>query len=335
VPGKPCLVITSIAEPTPTLEALAAGSRRRNFDFILIGDEASPDGFALDGCDYFDLERQRALPFEFAKRCPVRHYARKNIGYLVAMQRATTLILETDDDTVAHESFWEPRGQSQMVKTLSGGGWTNVYKYFSNANIWPRGLPLDEVATPVPAYASLQLLDTDCPIHQGLVDDDPDVDAVYRMLLDLPIRFDAGPSIALTGGSWCPFNSQNTTWLPAAFPLMYLPTHCSFRMTDIWRSFVAQRIAWSNGWGVLFHEPNVRQSRNAHDLMDDFRAETPGYLENRAICEALEHLDLPSGTKHLAANMRLAYQALVAGGWLEERELDLLDAWLHDVQAIG
>jgi STELLO glycosyltransferase-like protein len=335
VPAKTCLVITSIAEPTPALRSLAAASQRSDFDFILIGDEASPARFELDGCDYYGLERQRRLPLEFAQICPVRQYARKNIGYLLAMQRGAPIIVETDDDTVAYDRFWQARERSQAVGRLAGQGWMNVYRYFSNANIWPRGLPLDQARTPVPAYESLPLEEVLCPIQQGLVDDDPDVDAVYRLLLELPFRFESGPSIALTDGTWCPFNSQNTAWWPEAFPLMYLPVFCSFRMTDIWRSFVAQKLAWANDWGVLYHEPTVSQNRNAHDLMRDFRDEIPGYLENRAICAALADLSLQPGTEHLSGNMRLAYERLVEGGWLDGKELVLLDAWLTDVRTVS
>ena len=106
-------------------------------------------------------------------------------------------------------------------------------------------------------------------------------------------------------------------------------------MTDIWRSFVAQRLAWANGWGVLFHEATVSQDRNVHDLTRDFRDEVPGYLENRAICDALATLQLPAGVEHLADNMRRAYELLVARGWLDERELELLDAWLNDLRALA
>ena len=63
-------------------------------------------------------------------------------------------------------------------------------------------------------------------------------------------------------------------------------------MTDIWRSFIAQRIAWENNWHVLFHAPTVWQERNAHNLMRDFADEIPGYLHNRSIGDALERLDL-------------------------------------------
>ena len=61
-------------------------------------------------------------------------------------------------------------------------------------------------------------------------------------------------------------------------------------MTDIWRSFVAQRIAWANNWSILFHEPTVWQERNDHSLMRDFKDEVPGYLHNRRIGEVLDRL---------------------------------------------
>ena len=39
--------------------------------------------------------------------------------------------------------------------------------------------------------------------------------------------------------------------------LLHLPAYCSFRMTYIWRSFVAQRIAAVNGSPMLFHKATV------------------------------------------------------------------------------
>jgi hypothetical protein len=301
-------------------------------DFIVIGDAGSPSAFELDGCEFYSLERQAGLELDTARICPVRHYARKNIGYLLAMTRGARTIVETDDDTIAYEAFWHPRERTQLA-ILADRGWVNVYRYFSEARIWPRGFPLDEARTPMPPRSTLPSGEIFAPIQQGLVDEDPDVDAVYRLVLDLPFRFDAGPSIALPAGAWCPFNSQNTTWWPEAYPLMYLPAHCSFRMTDIWRSFVAQRIAWANGWAVLFHEATVAQDRNEHDLMRDFEDELIGYVANRAICAALEQLELLPGEDHLAANMRHAYRLFVEHGWLDEHELVLLDAWLADVHA--
>jgi hypothetical protein len=105
-------------------------------------------------------------------------------------------------------------------------------------------------------------------------------------------------------------------------------------MTDIWRSFIAQRIAWANDWAVLFHEPTVWQERNEHNLMRDFKDEVPGYLNNSAICDALGKLDIKPGVEQLGDNLRLCYETLVSMNLVGEQELGLVDAWLADLKAI-
>jgi hypothetical protein len=102
-------------------------------------------------------------------------------------------------------------------------------------------------------------------------------------------------------------------------------------MTDIWRSFVAQRIAYVNGWGVLFHEATVFQERNEHNLLRDFEEEVPGYLHNGRIREALDALDLPAGVEKVPAALRACYERLVAMELVGEGELALVDAWLEDL----
>jgi len=207
----------------------------------------------------------------------------------------------------------------------------NVYRYFSDVNIWPRGFPLTEVQGDRAKYEQLTVREADCPIQQGLADRNPDVDAVYRLLFPLPQSFRTDRRVVLGPGAWCPFNSQNTTWWADAFPLLYLPAHCSFRMTDIWRGFVAQRIAWTNGWSILFHEPTVRQDRNEHDLMRDFKDEIPGYLMNRNISDRLDKLELAVGRNQIRDNLRRCYAALIEMGAVGAGELALLDLWLEDL----
>jgi hypothetical protein len=164
-------------------------------------------------------------------------------------------------------------------------------------------------------------------IFQGLADENPDVDAVYRMTLKLPFNFEKKPALVLGNGAWCPFNSQNTVWKKEAFPLMYLPSYCSFRMTDIWRSFIAQRIAWTNGWNILFHSADVWQERNEHSLLKDFADEVPGYLNNFRMCKMLEELDLKSGTEHLCENLIRCYSLMIENGWVGKEEMALVEAW--------
>lgn len=330
------IVITSIAsDNNKVLQNIAEQSQAKGLYFIVIGDEASPSNFNLEGCDFYDLVRQESLELNFPKICPKRHYARKNIGYLLAIQQGAEIIIETDDDNIPYESFWQKRERSQIVPSISNLGWCNVYKYFTDANIWPRGLPLDEIhSLSFPNYDSLEPSRKDCPIQQGLANDNPDVDAIYRLILPLPQTFNNNRRIALASSSWCPFNSQNTTWWADAYPLLYLPAYCSFRMTDIWRSFIAQRIAWENGWSVLFHEPTVYQERNEHNLMRDFQEEIPGYTHNKSICQTLENLNLSPGLNKLSENLLICYEKLISLGVIDKQEINLLEVWLEDLKAI-
>ena len=189
MPDKLFLIITSVAAPNTALQTLARGCGEHGIQFIVIGDESSPTGFALQGCRFYDLARQRELDFRFAAACPVRHYARKNIGYLIAMREGASSLIETDDDNLPEPEFWGTRERSQRAAVLRNAGWVNVYRYFTDAHIWPRGLPLDRIGSLLPQMESLQHEEVDCPIQQGPANENPDVDAIYRLTLPLPQSF--------------------------------------------------------------------------------------------------------------------------------------------------
>ncbi|MGD1808726.1 STELLO glycosyltransferase family protein [Dapis sp. BLCC M126] len=328
------LVVTTISSPNKVLTELAKGCQFHNWDFIIIGDTKSPKDFALEGSEYYDIDAQLTTNLEYAQLCPTRHYARKNIGYLLAIKAGAELIVETDDDNLPLDSFWHPTYTQIEAKIIDNAGWVNVYKYFSNSMIWPRGFPLDQINQLVPAYEDLIISTSECPIQQGLADDNPDVDAIYRLILPLPIQFADNIKLALGTETWCPFNSQNTVWFPPVYPLLYLPAYCSFRMTDIWRSFVAQRICWENGWRILFHSPTVYQERNKHNLMRDFEDEVSGYLNNSQIAKSLSELKLLSGEQQIPDNLRKCYDTLIQLNLVKQEEAKLLDTWLKDLRKV-
>ncbi|MGD1808000.1 STELLO glycosyltransferase family protein [Dapis sp. BLCC M126] len=243
--------------------------------------------------------------------------------------------METDDDNIPLDDFWQDKQPTVFVPQLSHQGWVNIYKYFTSQLIWPRGLPLNKIHDPLPELENLTKGEVFCPIQQGLADDNPDVDAIYRLILPLPLKFNNGLKIALGNRSWCPFNSQNTIWFPDAYPLLYLPAYCSFRMTDIWRSFVAQRIAWENGWSILFYSSTVYQERNEHNLMKDFQDEVIGYINNQEISDILGCLKLASGLNNIPDNMIICYSKLIELGVVGENEMKLLESWFEDLSSFS
>jgi len=231
---------------------------------------------------YYDIEQQSKAFSTFSNLLPTSHYTRKNIAYLIAIKQGALEIQETDDDNIPYESFWNFDTSLTGVNEISADqSWCNVYRHFTDKNIWPRGFSLQRIMQPT--EMSVTKGTTRGLIYQGLANDNPDVDAIYRLSSVLPITFEEKAPVVLKPGFWCPFNSQNTIFKKEAFPLLYLPSYCSFRMTDIWRSFVAIRCLWELGEGVVFHNASVYQRRNEHDLLKDFEDEIPGYLNNEKV----------------------------------------------------
>jgi STELLO glycosyltransferases len=300
---------------------------------LAVGDRKSQVCEWPAGSEFLSLGRQRGMDFRLVELLPVDHYSRKNIGYLEAMARGATLVFDTDDDN-APLPHWRPRGVQAEVRQLRYNGWVNVYRYFSSRFIWPRGLPLENLQecqrTKMDA-GSIGVVE--CPIQQGLVNGSPDVDAVWRLTFDEEFSFNEAPSVWLAPGSWCPFNSQSTWWFRKSFPLLYLPSFVSFRVTDIWRSFVAQRCLWELGYGIAFHGPESFQDRNAHNLLRDFEEEIPAYLNNNRIISILEGVQLSSAADTIGDNLHRCYEALASVGIMPAREMPLVEAWLVDLDA--
>ena len=158
----------------------------------------------------------------------------------------------------------------------------------------------------------------------------PDVDAIYRMTIVANTKFHPN-TIVLEPGTYCPFNSQNTIFWREAFPLLYLPAYVSFRMTDIWRSFVAEACLYAMGKAIAFRDATVFQERNQHSLIKDFRDEVPGYLNNVRIVEILSGLSLAGDPKDTPSNVLKCYEALVGADIVPSKELPLLQAWLQEL----
>ncbi|MDB6057519.1 MAG: hypothetical protein JWO95_1363 [Verrucomicrobiales bacterium] len=330
----PIAVVTTVQGPTKSIHSLLETLRPAGCPLLIFGDEKGPVEYEAPGTELFTLKRQMGLPFKLAGLLSTGHYARKNLGYLVAMERGATCIYETDDDNAPLPN-WTWRDQRLSARKVPRTGWINAYRSFSDEHIWPRGFPLNLCHISLTHNSiSKDVFPVDSPIQQGLANGSPDVDALWRLMMDKTIAFREAPSLYLPKGAWCPFNSQSTWWFPAAYALMYLPSNCSFRMTDIWRSFVAQRCLWELGTGVTFHGPEVVQARNHHDLMRNFEEEISGYLQNTQIAQWLDEVALKSGSEAIPENMLKCYELLIERGVFPAKELDLVRAWLEDVKVL-
>jgi len=328
-------LLTTIQEPTASVRELVSFLNQTDSKLIVVGDKKGPASFDIEGVRFLPLDAQLGLDLELSSKLPTGHYARKNVGYLVAIAEGAPCIYETDDDN-APLSSWRPRSETVKALPIDVHGWVNVFRAFTSLLIWPRGFPLDEIKESF-HYAPRvsDAVTVRAPIQQGLANNSPDVDAIWRLVLDAEFTYESSESVLLRRGAWCPFNSQSTWWFPIAYPLMYLPSSCTFRMTDIWRSFIAQRCLWELDLGVVFHGAEVAQERNQHDLMRDFADEVPGYTRNKELVGILEKLSLSTGRDAVGTNLLRCYESLVDAAFFAQSELGLVNAWLSDLKRLG
>jgi hypothetical protein len=320
---KNFIVITTINEKS---KAICEFEKMDGWHLVIVGDKKSKLIESNKRITFLSVEDQQKLDYGIIGKLPYNHYTRKNIGYLYAISQGAELIYDTDDDNFPYPD-WKFSAFSCQSRIESPSKYSNVYRYFSKENIWPRGFPLDLIA----GSGELNVVDTEIAeigIWQGLADKDPDVDAIYRLVLGGGIlSFESKPSIYLGKGNYCPFNSQNTLWSKRTFPLLYLPSTVSFRFTDILRGYIVQRLIWEQSLHLGFCSATVLQERNQHDLMKDFRDEVECYLSVRSI---VDELDAMSFNGDFNENLLMLYRKLAKEDYVKEQEIGILEEWLAD-----
>jgi hypothetical protein len=68
--------------------------------------QKTPKKFSLKYGNYYSLNEQKKLKLQFADVCYINSYARKNIGYLIAIKDQNDIIIETDDDIYPYQDFF-------------------------------------------------------------------------------------------------------------------------------------------------------------------------------------------------------------------------------------
>ncbi len=323
------IVITSIFLPT---EAVKIFSAMDGYKLIVVGDKKTPEEWNCKNVNYLSVSKQLSLGFELSGILPFNHYCRKMLGYLVAIKDGADYIVDTDDDNIPKNNWKFPPFESRFECIEPSLGFINIYQLFTDQAIWPRGLPLNLIKTRFNLEAFHKLKDCRIGIWQGLADEDPDVDAIYRLTSDKACYFSERDPVVLDKGTISPFNTQNTIIRKELFALLYLPTYVTFRFTDILRGLIAQPIMWLYDYQLGFTGASVVQKRNPHDYMKDFISEMPMYENGERIIDLVSPVISKSNT--IEDNLFTAYKTLCTAGIVCETELRNVEAWLNDINKL-
>jgi len=335
--NKAAVVLTTINQPNPKIGKWAEVSGNK---VIVVGDNKTPSDWNHKDCDFISIDDQKKGAFEISKCLLENHYTRKNIGYLYALKNNASMIIDTDDDNFPYEEKWSElmtnETETLYLEDQQELTYKNVYTHFSKSNnpFWPRGFPLNKLTLEnsiiTPDEAAPPNKNNLIGLWQCMVDGDPDIDAIHRLIFKKTPAFVHNRPILFGKNNLCSFNSQNTLWMRKnIFPLLYLPATVSFRFTDILRSYVAQLILNRSEICFGFYPATSYQERNDHNLMADFESETSMYQRTEEIVSTLD--TAVRQNRSISDNLVNAYSSLEKIDVVDSLELQLIDYWLTDI----
>ena len=257
------------------------------------------------------------------------------------MQHGARYIYDTDDDNVPLDGlrgFHVDEDIEHGIMPATDDITYNPYPHFGQASMWPRGYPLEEIGQESTCHYRFCSLHQ-ASIRQGVVNGDPDVDAIFRLTRRYKnnrsnLSFDAAaPPIVIPQGTFVPFNSQNTMFVSVSFWALVLPTTVSDRSSDIYRSYWAQALLWLVGGHLGFYPPTAMHVRNDHSSLIDFEEEMGMYRNTGHFLKFLhnwkcEHLFIFDCMTKLAEDMSL-------NKFIDRRDVDLINASVADLAILG
>lgn len=340
-------VVTTIFQPSASIERMMSLG---GWCLVIVGDKVTPkDTYKeiesqLENTVFLDVAKQKKMFADFSDRLPWNHFSRKNVGYLYAVSHGANLIFDFDDDNYVKLgkdplSFISP--PTDPIKIMSNSNDVLAFNPYPSLDVnhfsWPRGFPLTHIkneATYDVEFAFKSLKPGEAGVFQSFADHDPDVDAIYRLTRPLPILLKDPPAmVTVSPGVFIPYNAQATLHTYETFWALLLPASVHGRVSDIWRSYFAQRLFRELDLHVIYTESLVTQNRNSHDYQADMEAEKALYSQTETLLSFLLDWDIHSSA--LEENIEMLWIALYERGYIEESDVFLIQGWLRALVCSG
>jgi hypothetical protein len=290
-------VVTTIFEPNEAISGVAA---LEGWCMVIVADNKTPldylkQGKGLVGNDsvfLFSVQEQKQwlnLPAElgaFYRGVPYDHFARKNLGFLYAILRGAEFIYDFDDDNYINKDsagnllpLISNEAQIENVRFVSLETLNFNHHPLMGATVpgsWPRGFPMESIqdtkthGTVVSSGNTVPMAKVG--VIQYCANNNPDIDAVHRLVLPLPMNYRKEPEstpVLVPTNTFVPYNAQATIHTKDSLWATLLPITVKGRVTDIWRSYFAECLFRDLDLGVVFVPPRITQYRNAHSLIGD------------------------------------------------------------------
>ena len=357
-------VLTTILRPSEALRRLLLS---RKWCVVVVGDYKTPAPYTIPWTIlddvvvvYMSPEDQRSWEWPLLRFVPFNSFSRKNIGYLFALKHGAKVIWDFDDDNLL--KFWvdgaatatapsldpfmnlteQSRISVKFVKKNDSSTAWNPYPYLGVEYLpcWPRGMPLNEIHQSS-SYKLVVEAETlswgQIGVLQSVADVQPDLDAIFRISHKSIVSFariNETKPVMTPDGVFSPYNAQATLHNRPAFWALLLPATVSGRVSDIWRSFFAQRLFRDAGLHLgFFARPLVVHDRSSHSLVGDLKSEEDLYEKTHKLIEFLN--DWESEAENLPARMEELWIEAYERDYIQIDDVYMLQEWLKALLAIG
>jgi hypothetical protein len=373
--SRAAIVVTTIFEPRfldGYLANIDRRGRRDSVDLIVIIDRKTPAtvmqacddargrGFRVE-CPALDGQESFLAKFPSMKeRVPYDYVIRRNIGFLMALDRGAELLISIDDDNFCLDDsdfvgeHAVAGSEIEVDESESSDGWFNIGTMLttsSSEEIYPRGFPYfarkkSRTITNVKRTARVAM-------NAGLWLTDPDVDAISRIAIAPRVSSaDATPHF-LGAKTWSPINTQNTGIARDAIAAYYY-VRMGFdvgglsidRYGDILSGYLCQACVKARGEAIRIGSPVADHRRTPHNLFKDLYHELAGVVLLDDLLPWLMEAKLRGSTyAELYANLAdelearsSAYRGFIwdqGGGAFLRDTAQHMRAWLDAVKLIG
>jgi hypothetical protein len=297
---KKTIVTTTINPPT---KATLEFCKRRDFDFIIVGDLKTPHEDYKDlekkfpQVKYLSPEEQEEKYKDLSDSIGWNCIQRRNLGFVHAYLEGYEIIASIDDDNIPYEDWGKNIMVGKEVECDLYSTDNIVFDPLSVTNhnyIWHRGFPIDLLdkrdLVEYKGKIKRKIL-----VQADLWDGDPDIDAMARLTIKPIVKFENINS-PYCSNVISPFNSQNT-FLSREVMKYYMMLPFVGRMDDIWASYILQYHFSEN---LIYYKSTVYQERNKQDLIKNLENELLGYRKTMNFIEDLSNYwnNLPENTKN-------------------------------------
>ena len=296
---------------------------------------------------YLSIKDQLKLSYVILKYIPMNSYARKNIGYLFAIEHGAKEIFEIDDNImiknsdyinyIFNKTFYE---RITLCKN-NKGEMINPYSYFGLNNIWPRGFRLNSLNKDYNnIYINLASSQINLKplIYQGLINGESDIDSFFFLTRTeknsiLEIIFPKNYPLIYLPGNFIPINSKNTKYLYDIFPTLVLPAFLNERLADIFRGYIIQCYAWRYNGTTIYINSNAFNLKSKS--LNDF------YLSDKDLYYKLENfLKILDKEKDYKTNNPINFllyliSKMISNEIFSKKELKVYKAFIKDLSNIG